>query len=125
MTVRIGINGFGRIGRQSLKAILERHPGELEVVAVNDLTSPHTNAHLLKYDSTYGRFPGTVEATEDTLIVNGQSIKVISQRDPAQIPWGDLGADIVIESTGFFTDASKAAGHLKGGAKKSYHLRTS
>lgn len=118
MTVRIGINGFGRIGRQSLKAILERHPGELEVVAVNDLTSPHTNAHLLKYDSTYGRFPGTVEATEDTLIVNGQSIKVISQRDPAQIPWGDLGADIVIESTGFFTDASKAAGHLKGGAKK-------
>lgn len=118
MTVRIGINGFGRIGRQSLKAILERHPGELEVVAVNDLTSPHTNAHLLKYDSTYGRFPGTVEATEDTLIVNGQSIKVISQRDPAQIPWGDLGVDIVIESTGFFTDAPKAAGHLKGGAKK-------
>jgi glyceraldehyde 3-phosphate dehydrogenase len=118
MTVRIGINGFGRIGRQSLKAILDRHPGELEVVAVNDLTSPHTNAHLLKYDSTYGRFPGTVEATEDTLIVNGQSIKVISQRDPAQIPWGDLGVDIVIESTGFFTDAPKAAGHLKGGAKK-------
>jgi len=118
MTVRIGINGFGRIGRQSLKAILDRHPEDLEIVAVNDLTSPHTNAHLLKYDSTYGRFPGKVEATEDTLIVNGHSIKVISQRDPAQIPWGDLGVDIVIESTGFFTDAPKAAGHLKGGAKK-------
>ncbi len=118
MATRVGINGFGRIGRQSLKAILERHPGELEVVAVNDLTDTKTNAHLLKYDSTYGRFPGEVEATEDTLIVNGHKIKVIAQRDPAQIPWGDLGAEIVIESTGLFTDASKAAAHIKGGAKK-------
>ena len=118
MTVRVGINGFGRIGRQSLKAILERHQGELEVVAVNDLTDTQTNAHLLKYDSTYGHFPGTVEATEDTLIVNGNAIKVISQRDPAQIPWSDLGVDIVIESTGLFTDAPKAAAHLQGGAKK-------
>jgi glyceraldehyde 3-phosphate dehydrogenase len=101
-----------------LKAILERHPQDLEVVAVNDLTDTQTNAHLLKYDSTYGRFPGEVEAKEDALIVNGHSIKVISQRDPAQIPWGDLGVDIVIESTGFFTDAPKAAGHLQGGAKK-------
>jgi glyceraldehyde 3-phosphate dehydrogenase len=118
MTVRIGINGFGRIGRQSMKAILERHPQDLEVVAVNDLTDTHTNAHLLKYDSTYGRFPGEVEATEDSLIVNGHPIKVISQRDPAQIPWSDYGVDLVIESTGFFTDAAKAAAHLKGGAKK-------
>jgi glyceraldehyde 3-phosphate dehydrogenase len=118
MATRVGINGFGRIGRQSLKAILENHTGEIEVVAVNDLTDTKTNAHLLKYDSTYGRFPGTVETTEDTLIVNGQSIKVIAQRDPAQIPWSDLGVDIVIESTGFFTDASKAAAHLAGGAKK-------
>jgi glyceraldehyde 3-phosphate dehydrogenase len=118
MATRVGINGFGRIGRQSLKAILENHAGEIEVVAVNDLTDTKTNAHLLKYDSTYGRFPGTVETTEDTLIVNGQSIKVIAQRDPAQIPWSDLGVDIVIESTGFFTDASKAAAHLAGGAKK-------
>jgi glyceraldehyde 3-phosphate dehydrogenase len=118
MATRIGINGFGRIGRQSLKAILERHPGQLEVVAVNDLTDTKTNAHLLKYDSTYGHFPGTVEATTDTLIVNGQEIKVIEQRDPGQIPWGDLGVEIVIESTGFFTDANKAAAHLKGGAKK-------
>jgi glyceraldehyde 3-phosphate dehydrogenase len=118
MTTRIGINGFGRIGRQSLKAILERHPQALEVVAINDITDTQTNAHLLKYDSTYGRFPGEVSATEDSLIVNGHKIQVVAQRDPAQIPWGDFGVDIVIESTGLFTDASKASAHLKGGAKK-------
>ncbi len=118
MVTRIGINGFGRIGRQSMKAILERHPQDLEVVAINDLTDTQTNAHLLKYDSTYGRFPGEVEVTEDALIVNGHSIKVLAQRDPAQIPWGDLGVELVIESTGFFTDADKAAAHLRGGAKK-------
>src|SRR6266853_6596070 len=118
MTTRIGINGFGRIGRQSLKAILERYPRELEVVAVNDLTDTKTNAHLLKYDSTYGRFPGEVEATADSLIVNGHTIKVLAQRDPAQIPWGELGVDIVIESTGFFTDADKAAAHLHDTVKK-------
>ncbi len=118
MTLRVGINGFGRIGRQSLKAMLERYPRDIEVVAVNDLTDTQTNAHLLKYDSTYGRFPGEVEATPDTLIVNGHTIKVLAQRDPGQIPWGDLGVQLVIESTGFFTDADKAAAHLKGGAKK-------
>ena len=118
MATRVGINGFGRIGRQSLKAILERHPGELEVVAVNDLTDTKTNAHLLKYDSTYGRFPGEVEATADALIVNGHTVKVLSQRDPAQIPWSDLGVEIVIESTGLFTNAEKASAHLHGGAKK-------
>jgi glyceraldehyde 3-phosphate dehydrogenase len=118
MATRIGINGFGRIGRQSMKAMLERYPRELEIVAINDLTDTKTNAHLLKYDSTYGRFPGEVETTPDSLIVNGHSIKVLAQRDPAQIPWGDLGVEIVIESTGFFTDADKAAAHLKGGAKK-------
>jgi len=118
MATRVGINGFGRIGRQSLKAMLERHPNDLEVVAVNDLTDTQTNAHLLKYDSTYGRFPGEVEATADSLIVNGHTVKVISQRNPAEIPWSDLGVDIVIESTGLFTDASKAAAHLQGGAKK-------
>jgi glyceraldehyde 3-phosphate dehydrogenase (phosphorylating) len=118
MTTRIGINGFGRIGRQSLKAMLERYPRDLEVVAVNDLTDTKTNAHLLKYDSTYGRFPGEVEATADSLIVNGHTVKVLSQRDPAQIPWGDLGIDIVLESTGLFTDATKASAHLQGGAKK-------
>lgn len=118
MATRVGINGFGRIGRQSMKAILERHGRELEVVAINDLTDTKTNAHLLKYDTTYGRFPGEVEATPDALIVNGHKIKVIAQRDPAQIPWGDLGVDIVIESTGFFTDADKAAAHLRDGVKK-------
>jgi glyceraldehyde 3-phosphate dehydrogenase len=118
MALRVGINGFGRIGRQSMKAMLERHPQDIEVVAVNDLTDTKTNAHLLKYDSTYGRFPGEVEATEDSLIVNGHKIKVLAQRNPAEIPWGDLGIDLVIESTGLFTDADKAAAHLKGGAKK-------
>ena len=118
MAIRVGINGFGRIGRQSMKAILERHAGELEVVAINDLTDTKTNAHLLKYDTTYGRFPGEVEATHDALIVNGHKIAVLAQRDPGQIPWGDMGIDLVIESTGFFTDAEKAAAHLRGGAKK-------
>lgn len=118
MTTRVGINGFGRVGRQSFKALLERHADTLEVVALNDLTDTHTNAHLLKYDSTYGRFPGTVETAGNDIIVNGHHIKVVSQKDPAQIPWGDLGVDIVIESTGVFTDADKAAAHLRGGAKK-------
>jgi glyceraldehyde 3-phosphate dehydrogenase len=118
LATRVGINGFGRIGRQSLKAMLERHPRDLDVVAVNDLTDTKTNAHLLKYDSTYGRFPGEIETTADALIVTGHTIKVISQRDPANIPWGDLGVELVIESTGLFTDADKAAAHLRGGAKK-------
>ena len=118
MALRVGINGFGRIGRQSMKAMLERYPRDIEIVAINDLTDTKTNAHLLKYDSTYGRFPGEVEATPEALIVNGHNIKVISQRDPAQIPWGDLGVQLVVESTGFFTDAEKAAAHLRGGAKK-------
>ena len=118
MVTRIGINGFGRIGRQVLRAIIERHPDKLVVAAVNDLTDAETNAHLFKYDSTYGRYPGTVEAEDDALIIDGNAVKVLSERDPASIPWGDLGADIVIESTGVFTDATPAAGHLKGGAKK-------
>ena len=118
MATRVGINGFGRIGRQSLKAMLERYPRELEVVAVNDLTDTKTNAHLLKYDSTYGRFPGEIETTPDSLIVNGHSIKVLSLRNPGEIPWGDLGVEIVIESVGIFTDADKAAAHIQGGAKK-------
>lgn len=118
MATRIGINGFGRIGRQSMKAILERHAGELEIVAINDLTDPKVNAHLLKYDSTYGRFPGEVEATSDSLIVNGHKIKVLAERDPGKIPWGDLGVELVIESTGFFTNAEKAGAHLRDTVKK-------
>jgi len=118
MAVKVGINGFGRIGRQSMKAIMERHPQELEVVAINDLTDTATNAHLLKYDSTYGKFPGEVMAEENALVVNGHRVQVVAQRDPAQIPWGDLGVDIVIESTGIFTDADKAKAHLAAGAKR-------
>ncbi len=117
MATRVGINGFGRIGRQTLKALLERHP-DIEVVAVNDITDTHTNAHLLKYDSTYGRFPGEVSVADNDLVVNGKRIKVVAQRDPAAIPWGDLGASIVVESTGLFTDAEKASAHLRGGARK-------
>lgn len=115
---RIGINGFGRIGRQSLKAILERHGGELEVVAINDLAPTATNAHLFKYDSTYGRFEGEVSAGEASITVDGHEIRAFSEKDPAALPWKDLGVDIVIESTGIFTDATKARAHLDGGARK-------
>ena len=118
MTTRIGINGFGRIGRQVTRSILERHADALEIVAVNDLTDTETNAHLFKYDTNYGRYPGTVEASDDHVVVDGKPIKVLSERDPAKIPWGDLGVELVIESTGFFTNAEKAGGHLNGGAKK-------
>ena len=118
MTTRIGINGFGRIGRQVTRSILERHSDELEIVAVNDLTDTETNAHLFKYDTNYGRYPGTVEAADGHVVVDGRPIKVFSERDPAKIPWGDLGVQLVIESTGFFTNAQQAAGHLQGGAKK-------
>lgn len=118
MAVRVGINGFGRIGRQALRTVLERHPQTVEVVALNDITDTKTNAHLFKYDSTYGIFPGEVEAREDALVVDGHEVKVFAQRDPAQIPWGDVGAQIVLESTGLFTDASKASAHLHDGVKK-------
>ena len=114
---RIGINGFGRIGRQVLRAILERH-ASLEVVAVNDLTDVRTNAHLFKHDSTYGQFPGTVEAQDGKIVISKRPITVLSERDPAKLPWRDHGVELVIESTGRFTDAKKAAGHLDGGAKR-------
>ena len=114
---RIGINGFGRIGRQVLRAILERHPA-LEVVAVNDLTDVKTNAHLFRHDSTYGRFAGKVEAQDGRILIDGRRIDVLSERDPAKLPWKDHGVELVIESTGRFTDAKKAAGHLAGGAKR-------
>ena len=117
MTVRVGINGFGRIGRQSLKAIIERTP-DIEVVAVNDLVDVEMNALLFKHDSTYGAYPGDVSHTDDAIVVDGREIKVLQVKDPAQLPWGDLGVDIVIESTGIFTDATKAAAHLQAGAKK-------
>src|SRR3954465_513223 len=117
MPVRVGINGFGRIGRQSLKAILERAP-DLEVVAVNDLVDTKLNALLFKHDSTYGAYPGDVDHTEDSLIIDGHEIKVLKEKDPAALPWGDLGVDIVLESTGIFTDAEKARAHITAGARK-------
>ena len=118
MATRIGINGFGRIGRLAFRAINQHRGDRLEVVAINDLTDARTNAHLLKWDSTYGSYPGTVEATENAIIIDGKQVKVLSERDPGNIPWRDYGTDIVIESTGLFTDATKAAAHLKGGAMK-------
>jgi glyceraldehyde 3-phosphate dehydrogenase len=117
MTVRVGINGFGRIGRQSLKAILERGEG-IEVVAVNDLVETSMNALLFKHDSTYGAYEGSVDHTDDALIIDGREVKVLKEKDPATLPWGDLGVDIVLESTGIFTDAENARAHIQAGAKK-------
>src|SRR6202051_2762639 len=117
MGVRVGINGFGRIGRNVLRAARERSP-ELEIVAVNDITTPDMLAHLLKYDSVLGRFPGTVAADTDSITVDGHLLKVLAERDPQRLPWGDLGVDIVIESTGLFSDAERARGHLEAGARK-------
>lgn len=118
MTTRIGINGFGRIGRQVFKAIRDQYGDSLEVVAINDIGDVPTMAHLLKYDSNYGKFDGAVQAVEGGIQVDGKLLKVLAERDPANIPWGDLGVSIVVESTGFFTNAEKAKSHLKGGAKK-------
>jgi len=117
MSVRVGINGFGRIGRQTLKAIIERAPG-VEVVAVNDLVDTKLNALLFKHDSTYGTYPGNVEHTDDSLIIDGREIRVLKEKDPSALPWGDLGVEIVLESTGLFTDAEKARAHIAAGARK-------
>ncbi|MBI5871285.1 MAG: type I glyceraldehyde-3-phosphate dehydrogenase [Actinobacteria bacterium] len=117
MALKLGINGFGRIGRNTFRAALEQN-ADIEFVGINDLTSPATLGHLLKYDSVLGRFNGTVEVGENSLTVNGKEIKVLSERDPANLPWGDLGADVVIESTGFFIDRDGAGKHLAAGAKK-------
>ena len=119
MTVRVAINGYGRIGRNILRAHYEdgkKH--DLAIVAINDLGPVETNAHLTRYDTTHGKFPGKVEVDGDHMVVNGDRIKVLAQRDPAQLPWGQLGVDVVLESTGFFTTKEKASAHLKGGAKK-------
>ena len=118
MTTKIGINGFGRIGRQVFKAIRDTYGDSLEVVAVNDIGDVPTMAHLLKYDSNYGRFDGRVEAVEGGIKVDGKMLKVLAERDPANLPWAALGVQIVIESTGLFTQAEKAGAHLKAGAKK-------
>ena len=117
MTVKVAINGFGRIGRNFFRALVASG-ADLDVVAVNDLTDNKTLAHLLKYDSILGRFPGEISYDDDALTVDGKEIKAFAERDPAQLPWADLGVDIVIESTGFFTDATKAKAHIPAGAKK-------
>src|SRR5476651_2457103 len=120
MPVRVGINGFGRIGRNVFRAAMAAGAGaqDIEWVAVNDLTDPATLAHLLKYDSILGPYPGTVSVKEDALEVDGRTLQVFAERDPGALPWGDLGVDVVIESTGLFTDRASAAKHLAGGAKK-------
>jgi glyceraldehyde 3-phosphate dehydrogenase len=117
MSTRIGINGFGRIGRQVTKALKERYK-DIDIVAVNDLATPEENAHLFKYDSNYGKYPGTVSVEGDNIVIDGDKIKVLKEKDPARLPWKDLGVDLVIESTGLFTDAEKARAHLTAGAKR-------
>ena len=118
MTVKIGINGFGRIGRQVLKAMKESYREDFDVVAVNDLFDAGTNAHLFKYDSNYGIYEGTVEVVGGDIVVDGDPIKVLAERNPGSLPWGDLGVEIVVESTGVFRDGKKAAAHIEAGAKK-------
>jgi glyceraldehyde 3-phosphate dehydrogenase len=119
MTVRVAINGYGRIGRNILRAHYESNKShDLAIVAINDLGPPETNAHLTRYDTAHGKFPGKVEVDGDHMIVNGDRIRVVAQRDPAQLPWKDLAVDVVLECTGFFTTKEKASSHLKGGAKK-------
>lgn len=118
MATKIGINGFGRIGRQVLKAITDRYGDTLEVVAVNDLVAPEVSANLLKYDSNYGQWKREIRATEDAIFVDGREIKVFAERDPGAIPWGSAGVELVVESTGFFTDATKAAAHRRDTVKK-------
>jgi len=118
VAVKVGINGFGRIGRLSLRAILEKYPKDIEVVALNDLVDAKTNAHLFKYDSNYGNFCGDVSSEEKAIVINGKKITVYAEKDPAMIPWGEMGVDIVLESTGFFTDATKAKAHVRDSVKK-------
>ena len=117
MSIKVGINGFGRIGRQVLRILVEKHPG-VEVVAINDLTDAATLAHLFKYDSNFGKFNGDVSVSGADLVINGKTVKIFSEKDPSLLPWGQLGASIVVESTGAFTKADKAAAHIKAGAKK-------
>ncbi len=116
--VRIGINGFGRIGRQVLKAVIERHPKTLKVVAINDLFDTETNAHLFKYDTNYGKFPGEVSAKKDAIVIDGNPVMSLAMRNPAELPWAELGVDIVVESTGLFRTGPLASAHLEAGAKK-------
>ena len=118
MAVKIGINGYGRIGRNTLRALFESGRDDIEIVAINDLGPAETNAHLTRYDTAHGKFPGEVSVDGEYLVVNGKRIKVLAERDPAKLPWGDLGVDVVLECTGFFASKDKASAHLTGGARK-------
>ena len=122
MAVRVGINGFGRIGRQSLKALIERAP-DVEVVAVNDLVPTDMNALLFKHDSTYGAYDGVVEHTADSIVIDGRVIRCLQEKDPAALPWRDLGVDVVVESPAIFTDAEKAKAHIDGRRQEGHHQR--
>ncbi len=119
MAIKVGINGYGRIGRNVLRALYEgKRTGELQIVALNDLGDPKTNAHLTRYDTAHGRFPGEVQVDGDSMVVNGNRVRVLAERDPSKLPWGELGVEVVLECTGLFTSKAKAGAHLKGGAKK-------
>ena len=119
MAIKVGINGYGRIGRNVLRALYEgKRTGELRIVALNDLGDPQTNAHLTRYDTAHGKFPGEVKVDGDSMVVNGDRVRVLAERDPSKLPWGELGVDVVLECTGLFTSKAKAGAHLKGGAKK-------
>jgi len=119
MTIRVGINGYGRIGRNVLRALYEGDKrSDIEIVAVNDLGDANTNAHLTRRDTAHGPFPGSIEVDGDSMIVNGDRIRVLAERDPAKLPWGEMGVDVVFESTGFFASKAKSQAHLDGGAKK-------
>ena len=119
MTIKVAINGYGRIGRNILRAFYEGgKKQDIQIVAINDLGNAESNAHLTRYDTAHGKFPGTVTVEGDNMIVNGDPIRVFAQRNPAEIPWGELGVDVVLECTGFFTTKEKASAHIKGGAKK-------
>jgi len=119
MPIKVGINGYGRIGRNILRALYEsKRTGEIQIVAINDLGDAHTNAHLTRYDTAHGRFPGEVQVDGDAMVVNGDRIRVLAERDPSKLPWGQLGAEFILECTGLFSSRAKASGHLKAGAKK-------
>ena len=119
MTIKVGINGYGRIGRNILRALYEsKRTDEIQIVAINDLGDTSTNAHLTQYDTAHGKFPGTITIENDSMIIDGDKVRVLSERNPSKLPWGELGVDVVIESTGFFTSKAKAQAHIDGGAKK-------
>ena len=124
MAIKVGINGYGRIGRNIMRALYEsKRTKEIQIIAINDLGDTNTNAHLTQYDTAHGKFPGSITIKNDSMIVNGDKVRVLSERDPSKLPWGELGVDVVLESTGFFTSKAKAQAHINAGAKKLLYQR--